>query len=117
MLWEMASFWQVLHIRADAGKTRANRALRVSTKINPPQQAIEKHTSTPGKWLRVATCYFEVVEWSEQLRSVTSVLLEAIRRMVRIRLCVSGQKSERMFDIVDVIMPHFVATIVCMSAA
>ena len=38
--------------------------------------------------------YFEVVEWSEQLRSVTSVWLGAVFRSVQVRLCASGCKSE-----------------------
>ena len=31
--------------------------------------------------------FFKLVEWSEQLRLVTSVRLSAIRRRVQIRLC------------------------------
>ena len=31
--------------------------------------------------------FFELVEWSEQLRPVTSVRLGAVRRRVQIRLC------------------------------
>ena len=46
---------------------------------------------------RHAAISFEVVEWSEQLRSVTSAWLGAVRRSVRIRLCTSGCKSEKMF--------------------
>ena len=47
---------------------------------------------------------FEVVEWSEQLRSVTSAWLGAIRRIVQVRLCTSGCKSERMFGIIIIII-------------
>ena len=48
---------------------------------------------------RNATISFEVVEWSEQLRSVTSVWLGAVRRSVQVRLCTSGCMSEQMFGI------------------
>ena len=47
---------------------------------------------------------FEVVEWSEQLRSVSSAWLGAVRRSVQIRLCISGCKSEKMFGIIIVII-------------
>ena len=47
---------------------------------------------------RDAAISFEVVEWSEQLRSVTSAWLAAVRCSVRIRLCISGCKNE-MFGI------------------
>ena len=40
---------------------------------------------------------FEVVEWSEQLRSVTPVWLGAARLSVQVRLCTSGCKNEKMF--------------------
>ena len=42
---------------------------------------------------------FEVVEWSEQLRSVTSAWLGAVRRSVQIRLCTSEYKSEKIFGV------------------
>ena len=45
-----------------------------------------------------------VVEWSEQLRSVTSAWLGAVRRSVRIRLCTSGFKSEKIFG--NISLPH-----------
>ena len=32
--------------------------------------------------------FFKLVEWSEQLRPVTSVQLGAVRRRVQIRLCI-----------------------------
>ena len=48
-----------------------------------------------------AAISFEVVEWSEQLRSVTSAWLGAVRRSVQIRPCTSGCKSEKMFGIVS----------------
>ena len=38
-------------------------------------------------WCRVE---FTVVEWSEQLKLLTSVWLGAVRRRVQIRLCTSG---------------------------
>ena len=44
---------------------------------------------------------FEVVEWSEQLRSVTSVWLGAVRLSVQIRLCTGGWKSEKMFGVIS----------------
>ena len=44
---------------------------------------------------------FEVVEWSEQLRPVTSVWLGAVRRSVQVRLCTSGCKSEKMFGVIS----------------
>ena len=44
---------------------------------------------------------FEVVEWSEQLRSVTSVWLGAVRRSVQVQLCTSGCKSEKMFGVIS----------------
>ena len=46
---------------------------------------------------RHAAISLEVVEWSGQLRSVTSVWLGAVRRSVQVRLCTSGCKSEKMF--------------------
>ena len=50
---------------------------------------------------RHAAISFEVVEWSEQLRPVTSVWLGAVRRSVQIRLCTSGCKSENMFGVIS----------------
>ena len=47
-----------------------------------------------------APFHFEVVEWSEQLRSVTSVWLGAVRRSVQVRLCTSEGKSEKVFGII-----------------
>ena len=41
--------------------------------------------------------FYKLVEWSEQLRSVTSAWLGAVRRSVQVRLCTSGCKSEKMF--------------------
>ena len=43
----------------------------------------------------------EVVEWSEQLRSVTSAWLGDARRSVQVRLCTSGCKSEKKFGVVS----------------
>ena len=40
---------------------------------------------------------FEVVEWSEQLRSVTSVWQGAARRSVQVQLCTCGCKGEKTF--------------------
>ena len=42
-----------------------------------------------------------MVRWSEQLRSVTSAWLGAVRRSVPIRLCTSLFKSERMFGVIS----------------
>ena len=50
---------------------------------------------------RHAAASLEVVEWSEQLRPVTSVWIGAVRRSVRVRLCTSGCKSEKMFGIIS----------------
>ena len=50
---------------------------------------------------RHAAISFEVVEWFEQLRSVTSAWLGAVRRSVQVRLCTSGCKSEKMFGIIS----------------
>ena len=50
---------------------------------------------------RHAAISFEVVEWSEQLRQVTSVWLGAVRRSVQVRLCTSGCKNEKMFGVVS----------------
>ena len=50
---------------------------------------------------RHAAISFEVVEWSEQLRSVTSAWLGAVRRSVQVRLCTSGCKSEKMFGVIS----------------
>ena len=50
---------------------------------------------------RNATVPFEVVEWSEQLRSVTSAWLGAVRRRVQVRLCTSGCMSEKMFGVIS----------------
>ena len=41
-----------------------------------------------------------MVEWSEQLRSVTSVWLGTIHHRVQIRLFTSGCKSETKFGII-----------------
>ena len=49
---------------------------------------------------RQAAISFEVVEWSEQLRSVISAWLGTVRRSVEVRLCTSGCKSE-MFGIIS----------------
>ena len=55
--------------------------------------------------MRTKVCHvaisFEVVEWSEQLRSVTSTWLGAVRRSVQVRLCTSGCKSEKMFGVIS----------------
>ena len=50
---------------------------------------------------RHAAISSEVVEWSEQLRPVTSVRLGAVRRSVQVRLCTSGCKSEKMFGVIS----------------
>ena len=50
---------------------------------------------------RHAATSFEVVEWSEKLRPVTSVWLGAVRRSVQVRLCTSGCKSEKMFGFIS----------------
>ena len=42
---------------------------------------------------RYVAISFEVVEWSEQLRSVNSAWLGAVRRSVEVRLCTSGCKK------------------------
>ena len=51
-----------------------------------------------------AAVSFEVVEWSEQLRSVISAWPDAVRRSVQVRLCTSGCKIEKMFGIIIVII-------------
>ena len=57
------------------------------------------------RWMRTKahheTISFEVVEWSEQLRPVTSVWLGAVRRSVQVRLCTSRCKSEKMFGVIS----------------
>ena len=59
-------------------------------------------------WMRTKarheTISFEVVEWSEQLRSVISAWLGAVRRGVQVRLCTSGCKSEKMFGIIIIVI-------------
>ena len=40
-----------------------------------------------------ASLFFKLVEWSEQLRPVTSVRLGAVRRSVQIRLCTERMSS------------------------
>ena len=50
---------------------------------------------------RHAAIPLEVVELSEQLRSVISAWLGAVRRSVQVRLCTSGCKSEKMFGIIS----------------
>ena len=56
-----------------------------------------------------AAISFKVVEWSEQLISVISAWLGAVRRRVQIRLCTSGCKSEKMFGVIsplrDLLLP------------
>ena len=42
-----------------------------------------------------------MVEWSEQLRPVTSVWLGAVRRSVPVLLCTSGCKSEKLFGVIS----------------
>ena len=57
----------------------------------------------------------EVVEWSEQLRPVTSVWLGAVRRSVQVRLCISGCKSEKMFGVISPprdLLPSIIITII-----
>ena len=39
--------------------------------------------------------FLKLVEWSEQLRSVTSVLLGAVRHRVQIRLCTERRVREK----------------------
>ena len=51
--------------------------------------------------VRHAAFFFEVVEWYEQLRSVTSAWLGAVRRSVQIRLWASGRNSEKMFGVLS----------------
>ena len=46
-------------------------------KLNTDRSAIARHEAS----------FFKLVEWSEQLRLVTSVRLGAIRHRVQIRLC------------------------------
>ena len=58
---------------------------------------MDAHQSSPRNH------FFEVVEWSEQLRPVTSVWLGAVLRSVQVRLCTSGCKSEKMFGIIIII--------------
>ena len=57
------------------------------------------------RWRLTKACHaaisFDVVEWSEQLRSVTSAWLGAVRRSVQIQLCISGCKSEKMFGVIS----------------
>ena len=48
-----------------------------------------------------AAISFEVVEWSEQLRSVTSAWLGAVRRSFQVRLCTSGCTFEKTFGIIS----------------
>ena len=50
---------------------------------------------------RHAAISLEVVEWAEQLRSVTSVWLGAVRLRVQVRLCTSWCKSEKMFGVLS----------------
>ena len=57
-----------------------------------------------------AAISLEVVEWSEQLRSMTSVWLGAVRRSVQVRLCASGCKSEKMFRTIIVIIIIIIIT-------
>ena len=52
-----------------------------------------------------------MVEWSEQLRSVTSVWLGAVRRSVQIRLCTSECKSE-LFGIIIIVIIIIVVVVV-----
>ena len=52
---------------------------------------------------RHAAIPFEVVEWSEQLRPVSSVWLGAVRRSVQVRLCTSRCMSEKMFGVIIII--------------
>ena len=52
---------------------------------------------------RHATISFEVVEWSEQLRSVTSVWLGGVRRSVQVQLT-SRCKSEKMFGVIIILL-------------
>ena len=56
---------------------------------------------------RHAAISFEVVEWSEQLKPVTSVWLGAVRRSVQVRLCTSGCKSEKMFAIIITVIVKY----------
>ena len=58
------------------------------------------HFMSPSRDLLLSNNYNnnnEVLAWSEQLRSVTSVWLGAARRSIQVRLCTSGCKSEKMF--------------------
>ena len=47
---------------------------------------------------------YEVVGWSEQLRSVTFAWLGTVRRSVQFRLCTSGCMSEKMFGIIIIVI-------------
>ena len=52
--------------------------------------------------VRPAAISFEVVEWSEQFKSVISVWLGAVRRSVQVQLCTSGCMSEKkMFGVIS----------------
>ena len=71
------------------------------------------HAGRVRSWMRVrwrltkahyAAISFEVVEWSEQLRSVISAWLGAVRRSVQVWLCTSRCKSEKMFGIIIIII-------------
>ena len=55
---------------------------------------------------------FEVVEWSEQLRSVISVWLGAVGRSVQVRLCTSGCMSEKMFGVIIIIIIIIITIII-----
>ena len=61
------------------------------------ESALERVSDGDSPKLVTRPFLFEVVEWSEQLRPVTSVWLGAVRRRVQVRLCTSGCKSEKMF--------------------
>ena len=62
------------------------------SRILSPYQ-MDTHQSSPR------AISFEVVEWSEQLKSV----IGPVRRSVQIRLCISVCKSEKMFGIIIII--------------
>ena len=67
---------------------------------------MEIHQSSPRSHF-----FFEMVEWSEQLRSVTTVWLGAIRHSVQIQLCTSGCKSEKMFGVISPPCDLFLSTV------
>ena len=68
------------------------------------------------RWMRTIdrheTISFEVVEWCEQLRPVTSVWLGAVRQSVQVRLCTSGCTSEKMFGVISTRVIYFLRKLI-----